>query len=55
VANDHEHVFVEEQEPSGRLVLGPCLTCNLSALDAMQQAKEERDAALAALGEQDAG
>lgn len=32
----HECVFVEEQGPSGRVVLGPCLTCNLSAMDALE-------------------
>lgn len=33
---DHECVFVEEQEPSGRLVLPPCLTCGLTAMDALE-------------------
>lgn len=33
----HECVFVEEQEPSGRLVLPPCIVCELPALDALQQ------------------
>jgi hypothetical protein len=36
-APTHECRFVEEQEPSGRLILGPCLVCGLSALDAMDQ------------------
>lgn len=36
----HECVFVEEQEPSGRLVLPPCLVCGLSALDALDQLRE---------------
>ncbi len=36
-AHGHECRFVEEQEPEGRLVLGPCLTCGLSAMDAMEQ------------------
>lgn len=33
----HECVFVEEQEPSGRLILPPCLVCGLTALDALEQ------------------
>lgn len=41
--DDHEHLFPEEQEPSGRRILAPCLTCNLSALDALQQTKDDRD------------
>lgn len=39
----HEHRFVEEQEPEGRLILAPCLICGLSAMDAMDQLREERD------------
>lgn len=31
----HEHQFVEEQEPSGRLVLAPCLVCGMSGGDAI--------------------
>ncbi len=31
----HECVFVEEQEPSGRLICGPCLVCGFTALDAL--------------------
>jgi hypothetical protein len=45
MANDHEHVFVEEQEPSGRLVLPPCIVCDLTAMDAIFQLREERDSA----------
>lgn len=33
--HDHEHVFAEEQEPSGRLVLPPCLVCGFPAIDAI--------------------
>jgi len=40
---DHEHTFAEEQEPSGRLILTPCLTCGMSALDAMARLASERD------------
>lgn len=39
--NTHECVFVEEQEPSGRLVLPPCIVCDLSAMDALEQLREE--------------
>lgn len=35
-ALNHECVFVEEQEPNGRLVLPPCLECGLTAMDALQ-------------------
>jgi hypothetical protein len=41
--SDHEHRFVEEREPSGRLILGPCLVCGMSALDAMDALRQERD------------
>lgn len=37
VEDGHEHVFVEEQEPSGRLVLPPCIVCGLAAVDALEQ------------------
>lgn len=30
-----ECCFVEEQEPSGRLIVGPCLGCGTSAMDAL--------------------
>lgn len=33
----HECVFPEEQEPSGRLILAPCLVCGCTALDALEQ------------------
>lgn len=36
--DEHEHQFVEEQESSGRLVLAPCLTCGLTAADAIAAA-----------------
>lgn len=34
---DHECVFVEEQEPSGRLILPPCIVCGMAVLDALEQ------------------
>lgn len=37
----HECVFPEEQEPSGRLILAPCMVCNLSAMDALEQLRSE--------------
>lgn len=37
--SDHECVFPEEQEPAGRLILAPCLTCGTTALDALGQMK----------------
>lgn len=37
----HEHNFLEEKEPTGRLFLGPCLSCGLDAGDAMKKAQEE--------------
>jgi hypothetical protein len=44
-ANDeHECLFPEEQEEGGRLILAPCLTCGVAALEALEFAK-------AALGE----
>ena len=30
-----DHTFPEEREPSGRLILAPCLSCGLAALEAM--------------------
>ena len=30
-----DHTFPEEHEPSGRLILAPCLSCGMSAMDAM--------------------
>jgi hypothetical protein len=41
--DDHEHVFVEEQEPSGRLILPPCIVCGLAAMDALEQLRSEHD------------
>ena len=38
---EHECVFAEEREPSGRLITVPCLQCGLSSFDAMVQAKKE--------------
>jgi hypothetical protein len=40
---DHEHVFIEEREPEGRLILPPCITCGLAAMDALEQTARERD------------
>ena len=37
---DHECTFVEEQEPSGRLILGPCLECGVAAIEAMADRKD---------------
>lgn len=34
-----ECVYVEEQEPNGRLILTPCLTCGLTAMDALADYK----------------
>lgn len=42
----HTHQFPEEQEPSGRLILAPCLICNEAALDAMDAIRVERDQAV---------
>lgn len=41
MSETHECVFVEEQEPSGRLVLPPCLICGLAAMDALAQLRDE--------------
>ncbi|MCR4340740.1 MAG: hypothetical protein NUW01_12735 [Gemmatimonadaceae bacterium] len=46
MASEHECVFVEEQEPEGRLVLPPCIVCGVSAMDALDLLREDRDAAL---------
>lgn len=40
---EHECVFPEEQEPSGRLILAPCLTCGYSAMDALAQQRDDID------------
>jgi hypothetical protein len=37
MSQDHECVFVEEQEPSGRLILPPCIVCGCTAIDALDQ------------------
>jgi hypothetical protein len=34
---EHTCTFVEEQEPSGRLIVGPCLDCGASAFDALKE------------------
>ena len=34
-----DHSFPEEREPSGRVILAPCLTCGMSAGDGMQALK----------------
>jgi hypothetical protein len=39
----HECRFVEEQEPSERLILSPCLICGVSAMDALSQLRWELD------------
>lgn len=44
-AMTHECVFPEEQEPGGRLILAPCLTCGLTALDALAQRNAELELA----------
>lgn len=36
-ATTHDCVFVEEEEPSGRLVLPPCIICGCTALSALEQ------------------
>ena len=36
---EHEHVYAEEQEPSGRLIVVPCLVCGSSAMEALQEFK----------------
>lgn len=40
---DHEHVFPEEREPTGRLILAPCLSCGMNAMDALDTIRAERD------------
>lgn len=35
--DEHECVFVEEQEPNGRLILPPCIVCGYTAMDALEQ------------------
>lgn len=39
--NEHECLFPEEQEPSGRLILAPCLTCGAPAVDAIAKLKTD--------------
>lgn len=34
------HTFVEEQEPNGRLILGPCIECGMPALEALEACKK---------------
>lgn len=36
----HECVFVEEEEPSGRLILPPCLVCGTAAAEAVGLLKD---------------
>jgi hypothetical protein len=43
VEESHECVFVEEQEPSGRLVIPPCIVCGTTAMDALDTLVAERD------------
>lgn len=44
--DEHECVFVEEQEPSGRLILPPCIICGCSAMDALDLLRREWEKAL---------
>ena len=39
-----DHTFPEERTPEGQLLLGSCLSCGLSALDAIAELVRERDA-----------
>ena len=39
--NKHECLFPEEEEPSGRLILTPCLTCGVAAVDAIAKLKAD--------------
>ena len=39
--SEHECLFPEEQEPSGRLILAPCLTCGTPAVDAIAKLKTD--------------
>ncbi len=43
---DH-HSFPEEREPSGRLILAPCLTCGIAAGDAIVELEAALDRARA--------
>lgn len=43
--SEHECVFVEEQEPEGRLILPPCLVCGESAMDALGMVRESLEQA----------
>ncbi len=38
---EHECLFPEEQEPHGRLILAPCLTCATPAVDAIAKLKDD--------------
>lgn len=38
---DLECTFAEEQEPSGRLILVPCLACGTPAMTALGEAKQQ--------------
>lgn len=40
-----EHTFVEEQEPSGRLVLPPCISCGFTAMDALDRLRAQLEEA----------
>ncbi|MGK0740451.1 hypothetical protein ACSHWG_00980 [Leucobacter sp. Z1108] len=39
--SEHECVFVEEEEPSGRKILVPCLTCGYPGMDALEQLRDD--------------
>lgn len=43
--NEHECVFIEEREPSGRLILPPCIVCGLAAMDAVEGLRDGRGGA----------
>lgn len=42
--NNHECLFVEEQEPNGRLIIGPCIECELPAAEAINIARKKIEA-----------
>ena len=55
VGTAHECVFVEEQEPSGRLVLPPCIVCGTPAMDALDQLRGKQEPLVSRVVEDEAG
>jgi hypothetical protein len=47
--NNHECNFCEEEEPSGRLILAPCLECGKSGAEALKLLDKQKQALVGAV------